>query len=100
MPVPISNTIAGTDLQKILDAMEKQRKEMAWLLESLDSANIKELSASKLIDLDVLGFVKPTDLSAFPTTTRQMEFQLDIVNNRLWITSGDYEAYLDLTATV
>jgi hypothetical protein len=97
MPVPISNTIAGTDLQRVLDAMEKQRKEMAWLLESLDSANIKELSASKLIDLEVLGFASTTDLEAFPTTTQQLEFQLDEANNRLWVTSGGYSAYITLT---
>lgn len=97
MPVPISKTIAGTDLQRVLDAMEKQRKEMAWLLESLDSTNIKELSASKLVDLEVLGFASKTDLEDFPTTTQPLELQLDTANNRLWVTSGGYSAYIDLT---
>lgn len=45
MPFPTFGTVDGADLDEVLDSLEKQRKEMQWLLQSLDTLNVKELSA-------------------------------------------------------
>lgn len=45
MPVPSLSTITGKDIQEIVDSLEKQRKELSWLLQSLDNSNVKELNA-------------------------------------------------------
>jgi hypothetical protein len=45
MPFPTLSAITGEDVQEIKDSLEKQRKELQWLLSSLDELNIKSLSA-------------------------------------------------------
>ncbi|MEK3726829.1 MULTISPECIES: hypothetical protein [unclassified Lysinibacillus] len=45
MPVPNFSPVIGTNSEEILDSLEKQRKELQWLLQSLDTTNVKELNA-------------------------------------------------------
>lgn len=45
MPIPSFSPIVGTNSEEILDSLEKQRKELQWLLQHLDSKNVKELNA-------------------------------------------------------
>ncbi|MGR6906146.1 hypothetical protein [Lysinibacillus sp. BSL11] len=45
MPVPGFSPVVGTDIEEIVDSLEKQRKELMWLLQSLDTTNVKELNA-------------------------------------------------------
>lgn len=45
MPVPSFSPVIGTNSEEILDSLEKQRKELQWLLQSLDTSNVKELNA-------------------------------------------------------
>lgn len=53
MPFPSLSQITGEDIQELKDSMEKQRKELQWLLSSLDELNIKKLSA-ELITADMI----------------------------------------------
>lgn len=53
MPFPTLSSITGEDVQEIKDSLEKQRKELQWLLSSLDELNIKSLSA-ELITADMI----------------------------------------------
>lgn len=45
MPIPSFSPIIGTNSEEILDSLEKQRKELQWLLQHLDTTNVKELNA-------------------------------------------------------
>lgn len=45
MPVPGFSSVVGTNIEEIVDSLEKQRKELMWLLQSLDTTNVKELNA-------------------------------------------------------
>lgn len=45
MPVPGFQPVVGTNVEEIVDSLEKQRKELNWLLQSLDTSNVKELNA-------------------------------------------------------
>lgn len=45
MPAPSFSSITGDTQQQMLDSLEKFRKELWWLLQSLDSTNVKELNA-------------------------------------------------------
>lgn len=46
MPIPSFSSIKGDTTEELINAIERQRKEMNWLLSSLDTSNIKELNAN------------------------------------------------------
>lgn len=45
MPFPSFDALTGDTLEELLESLEKQRKELQWLLQSLDTMNVKELHA-------------------------------------------------------
>lgn len=45
MPFPSLTEVSGADIDELIDSLEKQRKELQWLLSSLDNSNVKELNA-------------------------------------------------------
>lgn len=45
MPVPSFSSIKGDTQEQLVDSLEKLRKELWWLLQSLDTSNVKELNA-------------------------------------------------------
>ncbi len=45
MPIPSLGAINGENIQELIDSLEKQRKELAYTLMSLDSSNVLELNA-------------------------------------------------------
>lgn len=45
MPFPSLTEVSGQDIDELIDSLEKQRKELQWLLQSLDNSNVTELNA-------------------------------------------------------
>lgn len=45
MPIPTLPGIGGGNINDIVDSLERQRKYIEWLLNSLDTDNVKELNA-------------------------------------------------------
>lgn len=45
MPIPTLAEISGEDIVDLIDSLEKQRKELQFLLSSLDNSNVVELNA-------------------------------------------------------
>lgn len=55
MPIPSFPTMqSSSDLQELINAIEKHRKELEWLLQNLDDTNVKHLTAD-VIDTGTLN---------------------------------------------
>lgn len=46
MPVPALNVVEGVDIVAVLDSLEKQRKELMFILENLDTSNVNGFDAT------------------------------------------------------
>lgn len=45
MPAPNLTQASGSDINELIDSLEKQRKELNWILQHLDNSNVVELNA-------------------------------------------------------
>lgn len=45
MPIPTLGEISGNDITTLIESLEKQRKELAFVLSNLDTSNVLELNA-------------------------------------------------------
>lgn len=54
MPLPTIDAFEGEDIRELVDALEKQRKELAYILSSLDTANVNGFNA-KVINAGVIN---------------------------------------------
>jgi hypothetical protein len=54
MPIPNLSTANGSSVDELIESLEKQRKQLDWLLQSLDTQNVVELNAD-IINAGVLN---------------------------------------------
>lgn len=67
MPIPTFSNISGADIAELIDSLEKQRKELEFVLSSLDNSNVLELNA----DVINAGVINAKHISIGSETTYQ-----------------------------
>jgi hypothetical protein len=50
MPAPTLSAVTGTTMKELVDAIERQRKDMEFLLSNLDDENIKKISGDIIVE--------------------------------------------------
>lgn len=101
MPFPTLTELSGEDIDELIDSLEKQRKELQWLLQSLDTSNVKELNAEvinagtingdRLIIDDTVTFANGYD----PTIVKsEIQTQLTVITGQiqLKVSQADFNA--------
>ncbi|MEG0260483.1 MAG: hypothetical protein RR651_11470, partial [Lysinibacillus sp.] len=101
MPVPSFSSIKGNTPEQLLDSLEKLRKELWWLLQSLDSSNVKELNADVInagrIEAKYLKVGHETDFEEGYDTRSLFEVTNDRITAEVASVNGDL-ARLEITA--
>jgi len=107
MPYPTIPGVAHIDIDSLVDSVEKMRKYLMWILQSLDTLNVKELSAdvinTGILNADLVQILSETSgisldssgiTAAFNSSTR-----VEINQNGLTIYDGALKVYDDTGAT-
>lgn len=67
MPIPALGSISGADITELIDSLEKQRKELEFVLSNLDTSNVSEFHA----DVINAGVINAKHISIGSETTYQ-----------------------------